>query len=619
MDHVQSGGDFMRRALLDVVIHPIRLMGKGATAEVWMVRCDTPEAFGNFKTFVVKMMDVTVATKHAIGEVNILRSLHHPNIVQYLDSWVDTSNSKHCIATELCDGGDLAVHLSRHNRPSETELREYMSQLIGALMYVHSNHIVHRDIKLSNIFISADAKILRLGDFGVSRQVAMTDELMHTLMGTPYYMSPEIAQQKPYTAKTDMWSLGVVMYELMTKQRPFTGRNVPDLYRNIVQMPVPTFTSVATGKYSKELLSMCSGMLDKDPSRRFSAKDMTTRFPWLIPRSTSPTPLNVGMGSPASHQSQDRPSPPHPTAPENHHASPPSRPGQQQWWETCQAGFTINVRSRPSMSAPIVARVEPGNHVLEIDRVTIREGNSIHEWMKIQAGWVLVALGKQPLWKKIRVDAPPSPPHDAGINVHVPPLQGAPPPQVPRSTSPSAVGRLPSVRSVSPPFPISPVKKIHFNPTSNPIVPAQRVSPVRATPRVVTFRQGLGPQSKKDDNNIIGQGRIPTPPRVSWDALQQPSRQLTPPRQLPHVSVVEPIKSQEQHTAPSSSPAHPIGSVGKERMDCVLEVLEEWRRQQGNEPVAKVIEHIALKLCHDDVELLAQVKQYSSAKSVLNG
>jgi serine/threonine protein kinase len=105
------------------------------------------------------------------------------------------------------------------------EILQYVAQIAIALMFMHVKHILHRDVKSQNIFID-DNGVLRLGDFGISRELASTNAKLNTQAGTPYFMAPEVLQGIPYDSKADMWSLGVIAYELITLEKPFEAEQL---------------------------------------------------------------------------------------------------------------------------------------------------------------------------------------------------------------------------------------------------------------------------------------------------------------------------------------------------------------------------------------------------------
>ena len=166
-------------------------------------------------------------------EAKLLAKLHHPNIVTFWDSF----GSKDClfIVMEFADGGDLETLIKnrRGKHFSESEVLHLFVQLSLAIKHVHDRKILHRDLKSQNVFMTSTG-LVKLGDFGVSRIMGNTGELASTQIGTPYYMSPEIMNGQRYNSKTDIWSLGCILYELLCLKLPFDGMNMRQLCHNII-------------------------------------------------------------------------------------------------------------------------------------------------------------------------------------------------------------------------------------------------------------------------------------------------------------------------------------------------------------------------------------------------
>jgi NIMA (never in mitosis gene a)-related kinase len=133
--------------------------------------------------------------------------------------------------------GDLAYHVKKKRAKneffSETEIMNWFLQICMALEYVHGRKILHRDLKSQNIFLTANNTI-KLGDFGISKVLESTCDQALTVQGTPYYMSPEICQSKPYTYTSDVWALGCILYELCTLKHAFSAENLLGLVFKIV-------------------------------------------------------------------------------------------------------------------------------------------------------------------------------------------------------------------------------------------------------------------------------------------------------------------------------------------------------------------------------------------------
>ena len=128
-----------------------------------------------------------------------------------------------------------------------------------ALEYVHQRKIIHRDIKTQNVFLTG-SNTIKVGDFGISKVLENTASQAMTVVGTPYYMAPESCQSQPYTSKSDVWALGIIVYELCTLKQPFQADNLLGLVMKIVTEepdPIPS-------NYSPELQELLSKMMTKD-------------------------------------------------------------------------------------------------------------------------------------------------------------------------------------------------------------------------------------------------------------------------------------------------------------------------------------------------------------------
>lgn len=166
------------------------------------------------------------------NEVRILSSLQHPNIVKFIDTFMATDRA--VLVTEHCEEGDLAAFLRGYGSIESDGIRTVFIQLLLAIKYLHDRKIVHRDLKLRNIFVSRAVKGLvrvKIGDFGIARQM---QAFATTIVGTPYYLSPEMCARQPYDFAVDIWSLGCILYELVQGGRhPFQGNSLSALLDRI--------------------------------------------------------------------------------------------------------------------------------------------------------------------------------------------------------------------------------------------------------------------------------------------------------------------------------------------------------------------------------------------------
>ena len=157
-------------------------------------------------------------------EATIMSKVNCQYVVRYLDSFIRKDSI--CIIMEHCENGDLGKYLKKQmNRPlDETKIWKFFIEMCLGLRYLHSNKILHRDIKTINMFLAKDDQI-KVGDLGVAKLLNQTQNMAHTIVGTPYYLSPELCEEKPYNHKSDIWSLGCVLYELCTFKHPFEAKN----------------------------------------------------------------------------------------------------------------------------------------------------------------------------------------------------------------------------------------------------------------------------------------------------------------------------------------------------------------------------------------------------------
>ena len=176
---------------------------------------------------------------------------------------------------EFAEKGDLYDQIilqSKKNKyfPEKTII-DWLIQTCQALKYIHSKHIIHRDIKPQNIFLTKKGSI-KLGDFGVSKTLNNTLEKAKTFVGTTYYLPPEIINGKKYSYMADIWSLGVSFYQLMTFKMPFEGDSIPSIMKKIIAGG--GYAKISKKYYSEELINLVYKMMDSKPSHRPKPEDI---------------------------------------------------------------------------------------------------------------------------------------------------------------------------------------------------------------------------------------------------------------------------------------------------------------------------------------------------------
>ena len=266
-----------------------KLIGKGRLSTVWLVYKKNED-----KYYAAKVLDKKNSSndlvKYFYNEISIMSSLNHKNIVSYEGN--REISSSYVLIMEYCSGNSLLTCLKRHiqmyKRPlTEVIIQQIMRQIVNGLKYLHENNIIHRDLKTENIFVkfynvenynkvNLDKTHIKIGDFGFS----IKDKKFSSIAGTPLYMDPRIL--KKYNERTnkensevfdkscDIWSLGVICFEMITGRRVFNGKNISELYQNIengdYELPI---------NLSEEIVSFINGMLQYNPKKRLTIEQLS--------------------------------------------------------------------------------------------------------------------------------------------------------------------------------------------------------------------------------------------------------------------------------------------------------------------------------------------------------
>ena len=211
--------------------------------------------------------------QEAANEVKILSRLRHPFIINYRECFVE--DGLLCVVTDFAESGDLHERIGKQRSDkqlfAEAMVLRWFTQIALALKHIHDRRILHRDLKTQNIFLTGPGDgVVKVGDFGIARVLQHTQDCARTAIGTPYYLSPEVCQEKPYSYKSDIWSLGCILYELASLRHAFDADSMRGLVFKILRGIPPDVPTA----FSAELRQIVSDMLQKDPQSRPSVDEL---------------------------------------------------------------------------------------------------------------------------------------------------------------------------------------------------------------------------------------------------------------------------------------------------------------------------------------------------------
>ncbi|XP_072386550.1 serine/threonine-protein kinase PAK mbt [Diabrotica undecimpunctata] len=258
-------------------------IGEGSTGTVCIAHDRTTG-----RQVAVKKMDLRKQQRRELlfNEVVIMRDYHHPNIVEMFDSYL--VNDELWVVMEFLEGGAL-TDIVTHSRMDEEQIATVCKQCLKALAYLHSQGVIHRDIKSDSILLALDGRV-KLSDFGFCAQVSQELPKRKSLVGTPYWMSPEVISRLPYGPEVDIWSLGIMVIEMVDGEPPLFNEPPLQAMRRIREMPPPKLKNAH--KVSPRLQSFLDRMLVRDPAQRATAQELLAH-PFL--RQAGPPALLVPL------------------------------------------------------------------------------------------------------------------------------------------------------------------------------------------------------------------------------------------------------------------------------------------------------------------------------------
>ncbi|KAG0551777.1 hypothetical protein BDA96_01G452300 [Sorghum bicolor] len=285
----------------------LRPIGSGAYSQVWLGRHRARGTEVAVKEIAMERLSNKLR-ESLLSEVDILRRIRHDNVIALHDSIKD--HGRIYLILEYCRGGDLHAYLQRHRRVSEKVAKHFIRQLASGLQMLRDNNVVHRDLKPQNILLveNNENSLLKIADFGFAKFL-QPFALAETLCGSPLYMAPEVMQAQKYDAKADLWSVGVILYQLVTGIPPFNGDNQIQLLKNILRTREIRFPSDC--ELSHGCIDLCRKLLRLNSVERLTVEEFV-HHPFLSEhapeRTLSRTPSDIRDGFPINNSSPTRPS-----------------------------------------------------------------------------------------------------------------------------------------------------------------------------------------------------------------------------------------------------------------------------------------------------------------------
>eukprot|EP00173_Palmaria_palmata_P005014 Plantae.Rhodophyta-Palmaria_palmata.ctg8022.p1 GENE.Plantae.Rhodophyta-Palmaria_palmata.ctg8022~~Plantae.Rhodophyta-Palmaria_palmata.ctg8022.p1 ORF type:complete len:256 (-),score=36.54 Plantae.Rhodophyta-Palmaria_palmata.ctg8022:161-928(-) len=227
----------------------------------------------------------TMVDKKAIKEQLVWKGLQHPNVVEFKGSFIGDNGNLNLVV-EYVDGLSLAEHLAQYSAFPESLVAEIARQVLCGLEYLHASGVTHRDLKPANILVDNNAAV-KICDFGVSssENVQTINPGQQHMVGTPWYIAPELIEYRPYTKSVDIWSLGCTIMELATGRRPYHELSAMQVLFRMVEDQMPPIPS----HLSSQLRSFLKACFVWDPEQRPSASELMNHPFIQMAKSFSPS------------------------------------------------------------------------------------------------------------------------------------------------------------------------------------------------------------------------------------------------------------------------------------------------------------------------------------------
>ncbi|KAL8706365.1 MAG: hypothetical protein Q9201_000573 [Fulgogasparrea decipioides] len=258
-------------------------IGQGASGSVYVARINpeatSPVARRIYKTYgpkslvAIKQMDLRNQPRKEliVNEIIVMKESSHPNIVNFLDSFLQEGNNELWVVMEYMEGGALTDVIDNNKQITEAQISTICNETCKGLAHLHSQNIIHRDIKSDNVLLDARGNV-KITDFGFCAKLTEAKSKRATMVGTPYWMAPEVVKQREYGPKVDMWSLGIMAIEMIESEPPYLNEEPLKALFLITTNGTPTLKN--PDRLSRELKVFLSQCLTVTVENRATAEEI---------------------------------------------------------------------------------------------------------------------------------------------------------------------------------------------------------------------------------------------------------------------------------------------------------------------------------------------------------
>jgi len=252
----------------------VSVIGRGGFGRVLLVRKKDTRKVYAMKVLKKSVIAARGEIEHTRTEKSVLSKIDHPFLARLYYSFQNQENLY--LIMDFINGGELFHHLSQQKRFSEDRTRFYSAQIVSGLEYLHSLGIIYRDLKPENLLLSSEGNIV-MTDFGLSKEgLQAKDSRTATFCGTPEYLAPEVIKGEQYTKAIDWWSVGTLIYEMLTGLPPFYTEDEDNMYHKIMtaDLVIPAF-------FSQQVADIIEQFLQRDPRARLQDPEIIKAHPWF--------------------------------------------------------------------------------------------------------------------------------------------------------------------------------------------------------------------------------------------------------------------------------------------------------------------------------------------------